>query len=144
MALSEQQTKEQKSQLLSQIKDLPPDKKAQAEEQINSLSEEALEEMLSEQRSQSKAPKVFRMIVEKEIPSVIIEESPAAIAVLSTKSISKGHTIIIPKSPVTDQSQFPKEVHSFSEKISKKIINSLKSKSALVVPEKNFGEVIIN
>lgn len=144
MALSEQQIKELKTQLFSQIKDLPADKKAQAEEQINSLSEEALEGMLSEQRSQSKAPKVFRLIIEKEIPSVIIEENPSAIAVLSTKSISKGHTIIIPKSPITNQDQFPKEIHSFSEKISKKIINSLKSKSTLVLPEKNFGEVIIN
>jgi len=142
MSLSKQETSELKAQLKEQIQHLPPEKKAQAEEQINSMSDEAIEEMLSQQQSSSQ--KIFRMIVSKEIPSVQIGENSSAIAVLSTKSISKGHTIIIPKSPIEKESEIPKELHSFSEEISKKLISSLNAKSTNVLPEKAFGELILD
>ena len=139
-------TKEQitgaKKQLLEQIQHLPPEQKAQAQEQINSMSDETIEEMLSQQRSSSN--KIFRMIVEGEIPSIKLDENEKAIAVLSTKSISKGHTLIIPKFPTAKEKEIPKEAHELSEKISKKIMVSLNAKSASIIAEKNFGEVILN
>ncbi len=142
MALSQSQIKELKSQLLGQIKHLPPDKKKQAEEQIESLSPEAMESMLEEQQSPQKT--IFRRIIDNEIPSVKIAENEKAIAVLSTKSISKGHIIIIPKTPIKEEKSLSKEAHALSEQISKKIISSLNAKSTEIISEKAFGEVIVN
>lgn len=142
MSLTKEQIIEAKKQLLEQIQHLPPEQKAQAQEQINSMSDETIEEMLNQQRSSSN--KIFRMIVESEIPSVKLDENEKAIAVLSTKSISRGHTIIIPKFPITKEKEMPKEAHELSEKISKKIMESLKAKSTSIIAEKNFGEVILD
>lgn len=142
MALSQDQIKELKSQLLKQIEHLPHAKKAEAEAQINDLSEDALESMLEEQQSSS--AKVFRLIIDGKIPSVKLSENEKAISVLSTKSISKGHTIIIPKSPVYNEKDLPKEAHDLSEQVSKKLINSLNAKSTSIGTEKSFGEVIIH
>ncbi len=143
MALSHEQIKELKSQLLSQIKDLPPEKRKEAQSQIDSLSSEALEAMLEEQQSNHKK-NVFRMISDGEIPSVKISENAKAIAVLSTKSLSKGHTLILLKNPVENEASIPKEAHSLSEQLSKKLISSLNAKSTSIIPERIFGEIIIN
>ncbi len=142
MALSHEETKELKEQLKEQIQNLAPEKRAEAESHIDSMSPEAIEEMLAQQQSSSQ--KIFRMIVEKQIPSVIIGENNDAIAVLSTKSISKAHTIIIPKSAVTSEKDLPKNAYKLAEECSKKIISSLKASSAEVISEKAFGEVILN
>lgn len=141
MPLTKEQIKELKSQLSQQIQHLPPDEKAEAQKQIDEMSPEALEIMLQQQRSQQK---IFRLIIENQIPSVKIDENNEAIAVLSTKSISKGHTIIIPKTPIQEESKLPKQIHELSEKISKKLIGSLKAKKTEIIPQKAFGEVILN
>ena len=142
MTLTKEQTKELKSQLMQQIAHLPLEKKAEAEEQINSLSEESLESMLKEQHSQQQ--RIFRLIIEKQIHSVQIAENSKAIAVLSIKSISKGHAIIIPKQVVENEKDLSKEAHSLAEETSKKIIHSLKASSTSIISEKAFGEVIIH
>ncbi len=142
MALTKDQVKELKSQLEQQISHLSDEKRKEAQEQIDSLSEDALEAMLSQQQSSSQ--EIFRLIIEGKIPSVKIDENNEAIAVLSVKSISKGHTLVIPKSQIKDEKQIPKEMHNLSEKISKKLIKSLKAKSTSIIPEKSFGEVILD
>ncbi len=142
MALTKEQIKELKTQLSEQISHLPPDKKAEAENQINEMSPESLEAMLEQQKTQQQ--KIFRMIIEGKIPSVKIDEDSNAIAVLSTKSLSKGHAIIIPKLPIIKEKDIPKEIHEFSEKISKKLISSLKPKSCSVLAEKAFGEIVLH
>lgn len=141
MNLTKEQIEEAKLQLKSQIQHLPENKKKEAEKQIESLSSEAIEEMLRQQQSQTK---IFRMIVEGKIPSVKIDESPEAIAVLSVKSVSKGHSLIIPKEPIHSQSEISKEIYSFSEKISKRLIKSLKAKQTKIIFQNAFGEVILN
>jgi len=143
VALTQEQIKDLKAQLEEQISHLPPEKRAEAQKQIDSLSQEALETMLEEQRS-SNQKTIFRMIIDKEVPSVSIAENDHALAVLEINPISKGHTIIIPKSSVKEEKSLSKEVHSLSEQLSKKLISSLKAKSTSVVPEKKFGEVILN
>ena len=142
MALTNEEIKELKSQLLQQIQHLSPDKKEEAMKQIDEMSPESLEVMLNQQHSRSQ--KIFRMIINNEIPSVKIAENEKAIAVLSTKSISKGHTLIVPKSPASSEAEIPKEAHSLAEQTSKKIMGSLKAQKTEIIPEKNFGEVILN
>ena len=141
MSLTPEEIAEAKRQLKQQIQHLPPEQKVEALEQINSLSDEAIEEMLEQQKNQ---PQIFRRIINKEIPSVSIGENEKAVAVLSTKSISKGHTIIIPKNPVQDLSELEKETRPLSEDISKKLLENLKAKSTSVIPERSFGEMIMN
>jgi histidine triad (HIT) family protein len=143
MTLTQEEISELKSQLKSQISHLPPDKQKEAIAQIDAMSSQALETMLEQQRS-SPGQKIFRMLVSGEIPSVKIGENSHAIALLSTKSISVGHTIIIPKEPVKSPPELPKDALSLAGEISKKILSNLKAKSVEEQVEVAFGEAVIN
>src|SRR3989344_1924712 len=142
MTLTESEIKELRRQLIGQLGHLSPAERKEAEEQINSMSPEALEAMVEQQKGQGQ--KIFRMIVEGKIPSVKVGENSEAIAVLSVKSISRGHTIIIPKTAVGKKGEFPKEGTKLSEEISKKLIGSLGAKSTEVIAEEGFGEIVLN
>lgn len=142
MSLTQEEIKELKDQLKEQVKNLPEDKKAQALKQIESLSPEALESMVKQQNSQSKP--IFRSIVDKEIPSKIIDENKQAIAALDIKPISKGHTIIIPKNAVKDAKLIPTQCFTLAKKVAKRISSKLKSKGFEIQTQFSFGEVIIN
>ncbi len=140
MALSKEEIKELKDQLKEQVKNLPPDKKIQAEKQIEEMSPAAIESMLEQQKGRQA---VFRMIVNKEIDSVVVEENPSALAVLEINPLSEGHTLILPKKEVRKKNEIPKEVMNFAEKIVKKLELSLKSKKINMIVEEKMGEAII-
>ena len=144
MALTSEQVKELKEQLISQVQHLPEPKKSEAIKQIETLSPQALETMLKQQGKEKSSEKIFRLVVSGEIPSEKLDENKSAIAVLEINPISKAHSLIIPKEPVTDPKKLPKSAISLAKKLSKKIISKLKAKSAEIQPEKKFGEVIIN
>ena len=152
MTLSPDQIAELKAQLKAQVEHLPPDKKVQAIAEIESMSPAALESMLEQQKAQSSsqtpddpsAPKVFRMILEGQIPSVKLDQNSESVAVLSTKAISEGHTIIIPKTAVTTPDKIPKSAFELAESLSQKIITNLKAKSTQAATETAFGESVIN
>jgi histidine triad (HIT) family protein len=148
MTLTEEQIKNLKEQLKQQVEHLPEDKKLEAIKQIDSLSSEALEEMLKQQSSTQTPEKqqkpVFRMIVDNDIPSTKIEENKFAIAVLDIMPISKGHTIIIPKKQVSDSKNIPSQAFSLAKKISKKISSKLNPSSINIQTETKFEEAIIN
>jgi len=144
--LSEEQIKEIRTQLLEQIQQLPEEKRREAEKQIYSLSPEALEQLVKQQsRNKGKSEKgIFRLIVDREIKSYIVDENTAALAVLDINPISNGHVIIIPKKPVTDIKQLPTSVFVLAKKIAKRITSKLKANSAEIQTETKFGEVTIN
>jgi histidine triad (HIT) family protein len=145
MALTQEQVKALKEQLVQQIQHLPESKKSLALQQIEALSPEALESMLKQQqRSHGKEKSVFRMIVDREIPSALVDENASAIAVLDINPISRGHTIIIPRLAAKDAKDLPTQAFTLAKKLSKKIISKLKAKSAEIQTENKFGEVIIN
>lgn len=149
MALTPEQVKELKDQLVSQVQNYPEDQKAAALEQIENLSPEALESMIQQQQSKSPGGKksdkgVFRMIIDGEIPSKKIDENKDCIAVLDVKPISKGHTIIIPKKASLNTKDLPNSTFSMAKKISKRIIKKLKAKSTEIQTEFKFNELIIN
>jgi len=145
MSLTEEQIKTLKAQLSEQIQHLSPDKKAEAQKQIDSMPPEALESMLKQQTSQSQtSQQIFRSIISGEIPSKKLDENKEAIAVLSTKSISKGHTIIIPKKPVKDAKELSTSVFNLAKKIAKRISSKLHSTNVQIQTEFTFGEIIIH
>ncbi len=147
--LSKEQILELKKQLSEQIANLPPEKKAEAQSQIDAMSPEALELMLEEQRSpQTKSPKnskgIFRLIVSGEIPSKIVEENSVCMAVLEIKPLSKAHLIIIPKFPIKTANKIPSKAFSLAKKLAKRIEAKFKAQSVEIQTETKFGEQILN
>ena len=146
MTLTQQQIASIKSQLKSQVESMPADKKAEALDQIDSLSPEAVESLLKQQseKGEKENKTVFRMIVDGDIPSVKIIENKYALAVLDINPISKGHIIIIPRKPVSDAKQLPTQAFSLAKKLAKKITSKLTAKSTEIQTEFKFNESIIN
>jgi diadenosine tetraphosphate (Ap4A) HIT family hydrolase len=147
MALTPEEILELKAQLREQVSHLSEPQKSSALKQIDSLSPQALEAMIKQQQSTSKGASqkgVFRSIVDGDIKSFILTENKDSIAVLDIKPISKAHTIIIPKKPLTDSKLLPNSCFSLAKKIAKKISKKLNAKSSEIQTEYKFGELIIN
>ncbi len=144
MALTPEQVKTLKEQLLSQIQHMPEDKRHEAEQQIESLSPQSLEIMLKQQNAKEKGKSAFRMIVDKELPASVVDENPDALAVLEINPISRGHTIIISKKAARDAQELPNKALTLAKKVSKRIISKLKAKTAEIQTENKLGETIIN
>ena len=154
--LSEEQTKQIKSQLIQQIEStFPEDKKEFAKQQIEVMEGEELEEFLKQNKliqtpktQQSSAlqsqQSIFRSIVSRQVPSHKIDENKNALAVLEINPASKGHIIIIPKEAVTSVEKIPQTVFSLAKKISKRLKSKLKSKEVNISSANVFGEFIIN
>lgn len=142
MTLTKQQVEDLKNQLKSQVQNLPEDKKREAISQIDSMSAEALETMLQQQSSQEKT--IFRLIVDGEVDSVKVGENQENIAVLSITPISKGHILIIPKTPVHTPKEIPKSALELAQHLTEKIVHNLKAKSAKAETEVQFGEAVLN
>jgi diadenosine tetraphosphate (Ap4A) HIT family hydrolase len=139
--LSEEETKTLKSQLKEQLSHLSSEQKIEAERQIDSMPAETIEAMLEKQKRQQR---VFRLIVQGKIPSVKIAENSEAIAVLSTKAISKAHFLVIPKIDALTSKGIPKAAFELAEELGKKIIKNLKASSTRIETESAFGESVIN
>lgn len=142
MALTPEQVQELKSQLFSQVQHLPPEKKQEAEEQIKNMSSEALEMMIKQQTGSQKS--IFRMIIDKEVESVIVGSNDEALAVLDINPLSEGHTLVIPKSPALSTQQIPSKAFELAQKVSFLIKENLKAPSVSIQTEMKFGEAIIH
>ncbi len=140
--LSDEHALELKKQLREQIKDLPEPKKIEAEREIDELSNEALEEMLVQQKKAKKTP--LRMIVAGELPAYTIAETQSAIAVLEIHPISKGHVIVISKEQKKDASELQGSFFSLAKRIAARIRKKLNPKNIEMQTEIKFGEPIIN
>ncbi len=146
MSLTREQIKDLRIQLFEQVRHLPEDKRRQAEEQIESMSDEAIELMLKEQQETpvKGSPAIFRSIVSEELPSYKIDENKDCLAVLDINPISRGHIIIIPKKAVSSTQSLPNSVFTLAKKLSKKINKKLKSSSTELQTEEKFNEKILH
>lgn len=145
MTLTPEEVQELKTQLYSQIENLPEDKKALAKKQIEEMSAETLEYLLKQQQSGKKSDKsIFRMIVDGEADSIQVGENKKALAVLDINPISAAHAIIIPKSPVKDAKALPNAAFSLAKALSKRIIKNSKASKTEIHTENKFGETIIH
>lgn len=141
MALNKEQIQQLKKQLHDQIKNLPEKQKKEAEAQIESLSDEAIEEMLEDQKKAQKP--IFRAIVSGEMPSKKIDENKNAIAVLDIRPLVKGHVLILPKKEVKNGKDIPTSAFSLAKKVAKRISNKLKASSIDIRTEFKLGEIIL-
>lgn len=147
MPLTPEQIKELKQQLLLQVAHLPPEKKAEAEAQIEALSPQALELLIKQQQERNlktQQNSIFRLIAEHKVSSYIIKEDAKAIAVLDINPISEGHTLVIPKEPIFPGKPIPTKIFSFCQKVAKLLSSSLEAKTTEIQTENKFGETIIH
>ncbi len=142
--LSEEQQKQIKDQLLKQAENLPPGQKDQIKAEINSMNSEQLEQFIkqnSQQQNPQQQNSPFRQIVDGKIPSYKIAENEDAIAVLEINPISKGHTIILQKSPKTNPSEKTQQLVTQTGALLKEKLNP---KNVTVKLQETLGETIIN
>ncbi|MCA9485455.1 MAG: HIT domain-containing protein [Nanoarchaeota archaeon] len=154
MALTPEQIQELRRQLHEQVKNLPDDKRAEADKQIDEMSGEAIEEMLNQQmaaqegsgevKSDGGQKGIFRMLVDGDIPSKKDDENKDVIAIISKKAISKGHCLIIPKKVIADSNKMPNSAFTLAKKLAKKMDSKLKANGSVIVTEGAFGEVVLD
>ncbi|MEK6800482.1 MAG: HIT domain-containing protein [Nanoarchaeota archaeon] len=138
MSLSKEEITELKNQLKEQIKHLSGNERKEAEKQIEEMSEESIDLMVSQQKTQ----KIFRMIANKEIESVTIKENDKAIAVLEINPLSRGHTLIIPKQSYKNKNKFGEDFAVFVKEIVEKIEKNMKAKKVHFLIEDKLGEIV--
>ena len=153
--LSKEQIEFVKKQLLSQIDSLPESQRYSMKEQIESMSDQELEEFLiknnlikvGENQNNSNTSGggcTFCLLVSGTLPSNKIAENEKAIAILEINPISKGHVIIIPKEHVNSKELKPKSLESFTKEISESIKPKLKAEKIEIIPSELFGHIILN
>lgn len=137
-----------KKQLLSQLENSNIQNKEDIKASIVEMNDEELEEFLmknnlikSPNSDLSKGKCIFCSIVDKEIPTYLLDENKEAIAVLEINPISKGHVIVIPK---IHSKKTPKEAIELAKEISEKIKKIFKPKKTEIASSSLFGHEIIN
>ena len=148
MALTKEQIKEVKEQLLSQIDKFPADKRDSAKKQIESMNSKQLEQFLIEnnlmKNEGSKEQQcIFCSIADGKIPSYKIAENKEAIAVLEINPISKSHILIIPKDHIEKSENIPKQAQELAEQISEKVEKIFSPKKISILNSDSFGHAII-
>jgi len=99
MALTEEQAKSIKKQLLAQIEKLPKDQVGDLKEQIEEASPEELEEFIKQQQAASQGQQkcIFCEIIAGRIDSIKIYEDMDILVLMEIMPASKGHILILPK-----------------------------------------------
>ncbi|HPD81501.1 MAG TPA: HIT domain-containing protein [Candidatus Pacearchaeota archaeon] len=156
MDINNEQIKSLKKQIISQIEStFPEDKKISAIKQVEEMNDEQFLEFLkknklidSSDETNESQPNIqnenpFRLIIEKKIPSYLIEENKDSIAVLEINPISKAHTIIIPKKPIKDSEKIPSSLFTLAKKVSKRITSYFKPKETIISSSVILGETIV-
>ena len=87
---------------------------------------------------------IFCSIVFGDIPSYKIDENSEAIAVLEINPVSRGHSLIIPKKHLKEDSKIPKEAEKLGKKVTRRIKSKLKPKRIDTLSSAIFGHNIIN
>jgi diadenosine tetraphosphate (Ap4A) HIT family hydrolase len=144
MSLNKEEIAEARKQLLEQVKSLPEGQRAEGEKQVSEMSDEAISEMVEQQRSGGGGgQQVFRMMVSGQIDTVKVAESGEAIAVLEINPISRGHMFIIPKTQVTKREDLPESVVSYAGELAEKVRVNLGAEKVKVSIEEKFGEMVV-
>lgn len=158
MALSEEQIKQIKEQLLKQIESFPSPQKENAKKQIEEMNAEQLEQFLIKnnlikqedeslesevQEEQGKQQCIFCSIAQGKVKSYVLEENKASLAVLDINPLGKGHTIVIPKKHVSSD-KIPSSALSLAKKIARRIKIKLKPENVEISTSNINGHAIIN
>ncbi|MFA5484665.1 MAG: HIT domain-containing protein [Candidatus Pacearchaeota archaeon] len=114
MTLSDFEIREIKEKLLSQVNNLPPEKRKEVENQIKNMSSKDFEKFLEKNESISKC--LFCSILEGEVESVKIYEDKLSSYILDINPLSYGHTLVIPKDHgIQDVERYKEGIEYISE-----------------------------
>jgi len=149
--LSEEETKQLKEQLISQIERTDIPNKEEVKDSISNMNESQLEEFLkqnniqySEKGEQEQQKCIFCSIVFGDIPSTKIRENEIAIAILELNPISKGHVLIIPKEHLSVKENLHKKVDELAKEVAEQIKKTLKPKEVIIANGNMFGHEFLN
>jgi len=122
MALTEEQSKKIKDQLLKQLSNFPEDKREQIREQVESMNSEQVENFVKQNKLNHLGGEcIFCSIVGGNTSSFRVGENEENIAILELNPLSKGHTLIVPKNH-TD------EIESSAQDLAKEMTEKIKEK----------------
>ncbi len=124
MALTEEQAKQIKKQLLAQIEKLPKEQAEGLKEEIEEAGPEELEEFIKSQQQGQKC--IFCEIISGKIPSIKVYEDQEIIAIMEIMPASKGHLLVLPK----QHYQFIQEV---PEQLLNKLFYFVKTLSPIMI-----------
>ena len=115
MAITDEQVKQVKDQLLTQLDSFPEEKRGQIKEQIGSMTNEQVEEFVK-QNQLAHMPGgecIFCSIAQGKTPSTKIAEDENNIAILELNPLARGHTLIVPKNHESKPSpEFAKQIET--------------------------------
>lgn len=146
--LTDEQEKQIKEQLLSQLKNFPEEKRDFIKEKILSMNKQELEaflkqnEIYNEQQTQETSPCIFCSIANKKIPSFVLYENEENLAVLEINPLSRGHSLVIPKKHLEIE-KIPQTAFSIAKKIFSKIERKYKPKEIKINPTKIMNHSLI-
>lgn len=161
MPLTNEQATEIKKQLKEQISNqFPADKKQQAIDHLENLSNDELEQFLIQngligedgkptQKAQGQGC-IFCSIAKGETPSFKVAENDVAVAVLEINPITIGHSLVIPRKHIEKVEDLPEEAFELAKQVARKIKeknlkqNDKAMKDIKLLPANLFGHSIIN
>jgi len=162
MALTDQQAKTIKEQLLKQAEKFPEDKKEEIVKYIKSMNNEQLEEFLKKNQEMAKEeeeskegstkPKtksagndcVYCLLAGKQIESSAIYEDKDYLAVLEINPLSEGHIVLIPKKHITETKNLKAKAFTLADKIGKHLVKQLKAENFQISSSDELKHAVIN
>jgi histidine triad (HIT) family protein len=86
---------------------------------------------------------IFCSIVNKNVPSHILEENDKAVAILELNPVSEGHSIVLPKDHISVD-KLSKSVMALAQKIAKRMKKKLKCEDVKIETSNFQGHSMIN
>ena len=130
MALSQEEAENIKKQILKQIESWPEEQKAKAQEQIEAMSPNELEQFLiqnkmiksgegeeAESKPEGKQECIFCSIVQGKTSSYKLDENKSSLAILEISPLSKGHALVVSK----EHNKLPNSAFSLANKLGRRI-----------------------
>ena len=144
--LTQEQIKQVKEQLFKQLESWPEEQRDSAREQIESMSDEELEQFLIKNKMKKTKEAAgshesssldnlkdaanqftFCLVSSGKLQTYKIDENKQAVAILEINPVSKGHVLILPKNHIR-ATKIPSSALSLAKKIAKKLETKLKPK----------------
>jgi histidine triad (HIT) family protein len=123
MTITSEEASKIKEHLLTQLDNFPEDKQSQIAEQINSMTDEQIENFIEQNKLTHLGGQcILCSIVANKTPSYKIAEDKQNLAILEINPETKGHTLILPKEHLEE---IPESTKAFSQEVAKKIQEKL-------------------
>ena len=111
MPITDEQSQQVKEQLLKQLDNFPEDRRKQIKEQINSMTIGQIENFIKQNKLTHLGGQcIFCAIAANQTQSYKIAENENNIAILEINPLSRGHSLIVPKTHADELSQSSRDL----------------------------------